>query len=128
MKDILLIDDDPIFNLVTKRIIKHADPESETMSLPSAVDALEHIKGLEERGEKCPDIIFVDLIMPVLTGIEFLDLVAHRYSHFLKSTKVYVLSTTLNERDRKKAMGHEIVSGFIEKPITVSAAKSILSH
>jgi CheY-like chemotaxis protein len=65
-----------------------------------------------------PQLIFLDLNMPVMGGWEFLDsFVTEDYSDF-NTTKVIVLSSTIDPEDLEKAKRYPMVIDFLSKPIT----------
>lgn len=116
---IFLVDDDPINNLINKRLLG---------KIEIAKDVVEFLEG-EEALLKLNDIdvnesilIFLDINMPVLNGWEFLDKYQEIYAE--RSDKIVILSSSIDYQDRFKAQGYKIVSGFLEKPLTLDKIKS----
>ncbi|MDW3502850.1 response regulator, partial [Escherichia coli] len=66
-----------------------------------------------------PELIFLDLNMPVMGGWEFLDnFIKKEYQEFNTKTKVIVLSSTIDPTDIEKSKTYPIVIDFLSKPIT----------
>jgi CheY-like chemotaxis protein len=111
---IFLVDDDPINNLINKRLLAKVGIGGRIEEFLSGEKALEKI------GELNPDeslLIFLDINMPVLNGWEFLDKYLQIYS--VRKDKIVILSSSIDFQDRQRANDYSIVSGFLEKPLTI---------
>lgn len=109
-KQIHLIDDDPLNNLINRKLIARIFPDAEITEDVNAKDALEKI-----RNEFRPDIILLDLNMPGMNGWEFLE-------HFQKLDKeitIYILTSSIDSEDYRKAERHKYVKKYIEKPLNI---------
>lgn len=111
---IFLVDDDPINNLINRRLLGKAGIGNHIEEYLSAQEALEKIKLLPKEGSL---LIFLDINMPVLNGWEFLD----AYSILFPERKdvIVILSSSIDFQDRQKALEYAIVSGFLEKPLSL---------
>lgn len=127
MKRYLLIDDDYIFNLIHVRIIKICDSEGEIKELKESVNALTYIKRIIENNEKLPDYIFLDLSMPEMNGFEILDELSNYPKELFASTKIYMVTSSLNEKDMNKAFSYPILTGYKGKPLNIETIKEIIS-
>lgn len=120
---ILCIDDDPITLMLCKKVIIKTEFSNETITAQNGEEALEYfdtIKLGDPSTTKQPQLIFLDLNMPVMNGWEFLDCFnTEKYSNF-KSIKVVVLSSTIDPDDLEKAKTYPMVIDFLSKPITLS--------
>lgn len=90
----------------------------------SGETALKVFSDTLEAGDKIPDIILLDLVMPTMNGWEFLD----RFEVLQvdsKPTDVYILSAFTNSKDRDIAKGHPSVKGHFDKPISKEALDGI---
>lgn len=115
----MLIDDSEIDNYVAQRILAHSGFCKNILVYTSAKAAIEHFSNVSNNGVKdfLPEIIFVDLNMPIVDGFQFLDLL--QKTDFPKDhLKVIVLTASLNPADQEKAMKYKQVIGFLSKPLT----------
>jgi CheY-like chemotaxis protein len=122
---IMCIDDDPITLMLLKKVINKALFSKEIITAQNGEEALELFKSLKNTPAKesitnQPQLIFLDLNMPVMGGWEFLDhFNTPEYSNF-NNIKVIILSSTIDPEDINKSKTYPIVIDFLPKPITTS--------
>jgi CheY-like chemotaxis protein len=117
---IMCIDDDPITLMLFKKVINKALFSKEIITAQNGEEALEFFKSIKNTTTKQPQLIFLDLNMPVMGGWEFLDYFNKpEYINF-NNIKVVVLSSTIDPEDVKKSETYPIVIDFLPKPITTS--------
>jgi len=124
MLDIILcVDDDPITLLLSRKVITKASFSNEIITAQNGEEALHYFNtltqtNLDTKSNKLPQLVFLDLNMPIMNGWEFLDLFSSPdYSNF-NNTKVIILSSTIDPEDIKKAKTYPMVVDFLSKPIT----------
>ena len=124
MLDIILcVDDDPITLMLCKMVIKKALFSNEIVTAKNGEEALNYFNKLKEINpegelEKTPQLIFLDLNMPVMGGWEFLELFnTNDYSQY-NSIKVIILSSTIDPEDLVKSKKYPMVIDFLSKPIS----------
>ena len=110
---IVLIDDDPINNLINKRLISKLDLSSNILDFLDAEKALKYLCSSYDRKKV---LIFLDINMPAMNGWDFLN----HYAKIKNSRKdrIIMLSSSINHQDRQKSLDNKDVEGFIEKPLT----------
>ncbi|UJP63561.1 response regulator [Mongoliitalea daihaiensis] len=118
---IILVDDDPINNLINKRLISKTKISERVEEFLEAEKALEKLKNL---GEEETALILLDINMPVMNGWDFLNYYVENLSH--RPDKIVMLSSSIDFQDRIKANSYSCVKGFIEKPLTPEKFQSIL--
>lgn len=111
---VFLVDDDPINNLINRRLLGKTGISSRIEEFEGGQGALDKINELDAKENL---IIFLDINMPVLNGWEFLDCYLRLYPN--RCDKIVILSSSIDFQDRQKADEYGIVSGFLEKPLTI---------
>tara|TARA_R110000868_G_scaffold20682_3_gene87186 strand:- start:9297 stop:9719 length:423 start_codon:yes stop_codon:yes gene_type:complete len=125
---ICLIDDDPIFVFGTKVILNNNSLFcSSILVFENGREALDSLTALLKSENKIPEVIFLDLNMPIMDGWEFLDELCKIPDINLK-TKVYILSSSISSRDIAKSQEYEIVKDFISKPLTEERFSALLEE
>lgn len=114
---ILCVDDDPITLMLCKMVINKASFSNQIITAKNGEEALNYFKTLSPDSKK-PELIFLDLNMPIMGGWEFLDSFSTTdYSEF-HTIKVIILSSTIDPEDLKKAQKYSMVFDFLSKPIS----------
>ncbi len=115
---IVLIDDDEINNFVTRSVILQTGHLGKITDFRSAVKALEFLEGIGDDVEYIPEIIFLDLSMPVMDGFEFLLEFEKLPTLIKEKSKIVILTTSLREEDIENACKSAFVIKFLRKPLT----------
>ena len=123
MNKVLCIDDDAITLMICKTTIKRASFSNEVITAFNGQEAIEYYKELavnssEKDTNDYPQIIFLDLNMPIVSGWEFLDDFMNLFYAKFNKTKVIILSSTVDPLDKERAKKYPIVVDFFCKPIT----------
>lgn len=125
LKCILLIDDDEATNFFHQIIIGQANCTEHIEVATNGKKAIEFLT--RERPDDCvPDIIFLDINMPVMNGWEFLD--AYEKLEATQKSKIVLvmLTASINPDDMEKAEKRSSVTGFRNKPLTVEMLNEII--
>ena len=124
MKQFLLIDDDEIICIVHPAIIRQALPDSQVTVIKSSTEALEYLKVLVATNEPVPDVIFLDINLPQMNGFELLEKLSEEDINYLKNSKIYMLSSSIDQRDMDRVEANKMVTGFVGKPLSMDFMKS----
>ncbi|GAA0718021.1 response regulator [Aquimarina litoralis] len=119
-----VIDDDPIFVFGIKKVMQLIDFCEGILVFKNGQEALDNLKAIISAKEQLPDIILLDLNMPILDGWQFLE-------EFIKipcnkKILIYVVSSSVDPEDVLRAKSYESVSEYIVKPISVAKLKEVL--
>lgn len=128
MNNYLLVDDDQIFLFLHENMIKITDPSAIIMTMQSSVKAVAYLEGLIQSALKMPDCILVDLNMPEMNGFEFLDYCSQNIPGSMSLTHIYMVTSSLYESDREKALSFSFLKGFREKPLSREIATDMLER
>ena len=121
-----IIDDDAIFVFVFKKILKKAEVFKEVVNVQNGLEAINVLKTLNKKKHKLPDLIFLDLNMPVLDGWQFLDELEKL--PFKDQLKIYIISSTIDNAEIERATNYSCVKSFIPKPINSAELTRILEE
>ena len=126
-KKVLLIDDDEVDLYISKRIIRTADFATEIVSATSSAGALEYLKNLDNKPEELPEIIFLDMIMPVNDGYEFLEEFKKLGENIKRTSKVVILSNNLglDPKTIEDINNNPAVYRILSKPLSLESIQYI---
>ena len=122
--DVLLVEDDPITIMVCDRIMKMTLFADKVTSCENGKIAIDYLATVRENGP-IPKIIFLDINMPVMNGWDFLEEFDKVKSGFQQLPRIYLLSSTVDPEDYKKAKKFSLVEDFISKPLSREALERI---
>ena len=128
MLKVLLIDDDKINNFLNRSIIeKHCGNDCVVSEFINPEEAYDFLKDCAiANHENCPDVIFLDINMPEMSGFELLEKLNEENVH-LNKTRIYILSSSLDPNDIERSKRFETVSDFISKPLDKAKIEKIKS-
>ncbi|HET9486698.1 MAG TPA: response regulator [Chryseosolibacter sp.] len=112
---VMLIDDSDLDLFIHRRLLELSNFSRELISCKSAERALESLKNLN--GAEPPNIIFLDLNMPVIDGFSFLKLFSQLPENVTKTSRIVVLTSSNASTDREQVFLYENVIHMITKPI-----------
>jgi CheY-like chemotaxis protein len=124
-KRVMLIDDDAITNLINTKIIKMNFDFSVNAYINAQVALEQFRQWLEKGSEQLPDIIFLDINMPIMDGWEFLDEFQKFPKSLLQRCKVFMLTSSIDLEDIEKAKNYPAVHEFISKPLTADKLRML---
>ncbi|TVZ28453.1 CheY-like chemotaxis protein [Gillisia sp. Hel_I_86] len=123
---ILLIDDDEAVNFIHNRVIKKSGCANEVAIARNGQEAIDFLITKVDNKYPQPDLIFLDINMPVMNGWEFLE----AYEKLEKEQKgkelIVMLTTSLNPDDKEKAKKIAHINDFHPKPLSVEHLNKIL--
>lgn len=122
-----LIDDDKIFNLISSKMIERSGWECEVVVFNSAEIALQQLTQDLNHPELIPVLVLLDIRMPDMDGITFLQKLNELPSALIESIKIFMLSSSLDERDMEMAKQFPMVKGFLSKPLSIADLNQIIS-
>ena len=119
-----IIDDDPIFVFGAKKIMQYADFCTAFMIFHNGEEALTNLQSIIRAGEKLPDIILLDLNMPIMDGWQFLD--EFTKIKIQKEITIYIITSSIDPTDVERSKAYNKVDNYIVKPITMETLKVLL--
>jgi CheY-like chemotaxis protein len=126
-ENVMVIDDTLIDLYITARVISKNSFGKNLLEYSSATEALQYLRDNQNDPTKLPSVIFVDIYMPIMSGFEFIAEYDKLPASLKDGCKVFIISSSSDERDISRAVTDKNVVGFIEKPITKQFLESIVS-
>ena len=122
----MLVDDDEIFNYLIKSVIEKSERTRHVESFVSSVEALSWLHERIDMGEPLPDILLLDIRMPRISGIELLEKISKFPAKALNGSRICMLTSSLNDRDKEASLAYPFVMDYINKPFTREKFNSLL--
>ncbi|MGB0390861.1 MAG: response regulator [Salibacteraceae bacterium] len=120
VKKILLVDDDPIQILINSKLLKRLELSNEILIAENGQVAFDnHIS----ETDSIPEVIFLDINMPVLNGWEFLNALSTKIT--TEKPFIYMLSSSISPDDMLKSEEHPMVTEYVTKPLSMDKLESI---
>jgi CheY-like chemotaxis protein len=122
---VMLVDDNDTDNFISRRIIEITKFADDVIVKNSGKGALDYLEQYKDSNVDLPDIIFLDINMPIVDGFVFL----YEYEKFGNTVKdkcrVIILSSSDNKRDIDKIVNNDYVIKFVTKPLTEKTLEEI---
>lgn len=128
IKTACIIDDDPIFIYGTKRLMAEIDFCETVLVFQNGQDAMDGLNKITAKGEKLPDVILLDLNMPIMNGWEFLEYFVKIPNFYREKVVIYIISSSVDPRDLERIKNYEAVKNYILKPISKKDLESALEN
>ena len=123
-----IIDDDPIFVFGAQRLMKMSNFCKGFLIFHDGEQALNHLVPVLRGTVKSaiPDVILLDINMPILDGWQFLDGIIT--IDVVKEITIFIVTSSIDPRDKEKAETYSNVKNFIVKPITQDKLNDLMSQ
>ncbi len=124
IKTAYIIDDDEIIVYLTDKIIKEGQFCEKSETFNNGQLAIDRIKQAITNNEDLPDVMLIDINMPVMDGWEFLDELVKLPLE--KAIPLFIFTSSINPADREKSFTYPSIKGYIQKPLTILKLDKIL--
>ena len=123
---VFLVDDDKIFNIFQKKVVEKAGLSNEVFAFENASNVIHQLRDmLLQNPEQIPDVIFLDLNMPIMDGWEFLEEFEKISFPSPDRCRVYILSSSIDPFEIARSKNYKTVKEFISKPLTIDKLKEL---
>lgn len=115
---LFLVDDDEIFRLAAEVLIKSSDLTDEVIQLENGLEAYDALMALENTPDDLPEIMFLDINMPLMNGWELLEELKNGPEVIKNKVQIHVLTSSIDPHDLVLSKTYEFIAGYITKPLT----------
>lgn len=115
-KNILLVDDDQVFNFLNQRAIQNLGIANEIHTALNGQEALDLLNGYLSGTTAIPDVIFLDLNMPIMDGFAFLEAFKRMNVPYKDKVSIIIVTSSENPEDIKRAKAFG-VHHYLTKPV-----------
>lgn len=125
-KILCLVDDDDIYQYTFIKNLQDANLSRDILLFSDGEMALEHMEQNLTNIDELPDIIFLDINMPVMDGWEFLEEFVKLKPNVGKEIVIYMVSSSIDPNDISRAREISEVSDYLIKPVTKEEVRAII--
>ncbi len=122
---LIAIDDSEFDQMSNARLVQRTELVDEYRYFLDAREALHYLR-TDERPKI--DAILLDINMPVMNGFEFLDEAIHEFGESFANIVVLMLTTSLSQRDKERALQYKVVRKFCNKPLSQALLEELAGH
>jgi len=123
---ICIIDDDEIYRFAFGRHLKSLEATSSLQTFSESEMALDFFREYRVMNDELPDILFLDINMPIMGGFEFIE--AFEKLGLTKKIDIYVMSSLLSEENLKQVKNYESITDYFTKPIGEDTLNELISR
>lgn len=124
---ILVIDDNDTDLLIAKIVIERTGYQGELITKTSAKSALEHLNSLVDSPENWPNVIFLDINMPLVSGYGFIEEFEKYSPELIAKTNIIILTSSDNKTDFEAFQSKPFVKDYLPKPISPDAFSNVIA-
>lgn len=125
LENIIIVEDDPIASLLLTRKLEKHPLFGQSKAFGNGKLSYDYISSTFENGDKLPDVILLDINMPVMNGWQFLDKFQNLENR--EKVPVIILTSSIDPQDMEKSKTYKEVKGYFLKPITDESLEQIFS-
>lgn len=123
-----IIDDDKLYQFGMKRMMHHLSVDADIKQFYNGLEAIEYLQQNKDKKNNLPDIIFLDINMPVMNGWQFLDSFISLHLHPEKQITIYMITSSVDNAEILKAASYKEIKNYIIKPIAFDSLKEIFKN
>jgi CheY-like chemotaxis protein len=124
---ICIVDDDEIFQFITRKSFERLNRSDDIVMFSNGEKAIQYMQEIYQEHQPFPDVIFLDINMPIMDGWDFIAEFSKINLSGEKLPAIYMVSSSIDDKDLFKARSLSIVKDYITKPIDDIKIREILN-
>jgi CheY-like chemotaxis protein len=128
LNTLYVVDDDDVYQFIMERTIADSELVNMIKTFPNGKEAIQFLERAIGRPELLPEVILLDLSMPVMDGWEFLERYLLLKPRVGKTIHIYVVSSSINPADVERAKNISDVTDYVVKPISKEKLINLLKN
>lgn len=121
------MDDDEISNFINERKLRNSSISEQLDVCISGIRAMQLLKEMLDSGQPAPEVILLDINMPIMDGFGFLEEFAELPAEFIASVRIAMLTSSLEKEEIRRSYEYKNVVDFINKPLTTDKILVLLA-
>ena len=117
-KKLFLVDDDDIFRVAAQVLIKSNGLAEEVIHLENGLKAYDALMKYENNPKELPEVMFLDINMPVMNGWELLEELKNGPAVIRDKVQIHILTSSIDPKDLVLSKTYGFIKGYITKPLT----------
>lgn len=127
-KIIYLLDDDEIFQFIVTKLLQKKGWPIKLISFPNGEEALKTLQQYSAHPRMIPDLILLDINMPLMNGWDFLEAFKIIKNTLQKKVPIFMISSSINANDIERAQSYQEVVHYISKPINENKLEQLYKY
>jgi len=125
---ICFIDNDEVYQYMFTRSLKAHELTKKISTFPDGEQAISFLKANIDNKAELPDIIFLDINMPIMDGWQFIEEYIKIKPRIGKQVTIYLITSSTDAADIEQAKKIGEISDYLVKPINPDMLKAILNN
>jgi CheY-like chemotaxis protein len=125
-QSICIVDDDEIYKFFVKKILEIKELADNVLTFSDGEEAYNYIKENKGNPDLLPDIILLDINMPVMDGFLFIEEYVKLKHEINKEITIYMVTSSIDSIDLERSKKYTDIKDFITKPISAEVLEKII--